>query len=141
MTTASADGGLDLRDLERKLLIKHGQSVVVINAPIESRLRLLASGNTDPVHADVVIGFGTRKVDLAWLKAVYAAARAGRLAWVGYPRPGRPGTDLPRGWLLSALRQYGVGSTQDVAIDCVWSALRLCTAGDNHNSVIGGANG
>jgi hypothetical protein len=120
------------RELEQKLQIKPGQSAVVVNAPPESGLRLLATGGPNPNQADVVIGFAVRPVDLAWLRSVYAAARAGRLAWVSYPKPGRPGSDLRRDWLVRALRQYGVEAIQDVSINGTWSALRLRPANDDH---------
>ncbi|MBV8347449.1 MAG: hypothetical protein JOZ49_07935, partial [Mycolicibacterium sp.] len=111
-------------ELERKLQIKPGQSVAVVNAPPESGLRLLMTGGSKPGQADVVIGFGVRPADLAWLRSVYAAARAGRLAWISYPSPGQPGIDLRRDWLVRALRQYGVEAVQDVSINGTWSALR-----------------
>jgi len=120
-----ADGRGDVsgvRELEQKLQIERGQSVAVVNAPPESRLRLLSSANAD--QADVVVGFAVRSADLAWLRSVYAAARGGRLAWVIYPSPGRPGIDLRRDWLIRALRrQYGVEAVQDVKINRTWSAL------------------
>lgn len=116
---------LGFKELELKLRIKPGRSVAVINAPVESPLRLLAAGLPDPERADVVIGFATRSVDLAWLRPAYAAAHAGRLAWLSYPKPGRPGTDLRRDWLIRALRQYRVEASEDVSINAAWSALRL----------------
>ncbi|MGO9110801.1 MAG: dockerin type I domain-containing protein [Thermoguttaceae bacterium] len=60
------------------------------------------------------------------------ALSAGRLAWVSYPKPGQPETDLRRDWLVRALRQYGVDAVQDVSIDGTWSALRLRPAKDDH---------
>ncbi|HEX7322943.1 MAG TPA: hypothetical protein VF299_08420, partial [Mycobacterium sp.] len=60
------DGALGLAELERKLQIRRGQSVAVLKAPLESRLRLIAAGQPDPDRADVVIGFAQRSVDLAW---------------------------------------------------------------------------
>ena len=58
-------------------------------------LRLLTTDGPNPDQADVVIGFAVRPADLAWLRSVYSAARAGRLAWVSYPKPGQPGTASP----------------------------------------------
>jgi hypothetical protein len=103
-------------ELEQRLQIKPGQSVAVVNAPPESRLSLLTTGGSNPDRADVVIGLAVRPADLAWLRSVYAAARAGRLAWVSYPKSGRPGTDLRRDWLARALRHHGVEAVQDVSI-------------------------
>jgi hypothetical protein len=64
-------------------------------------------------------------VDVAWIRAAYSAARSGRTAWVVYPEPGRPGTDLRWEWFLAALRQYGVQAVQQVPIDGSWSAVLL----------------
>ena len=133
-------GMLGLAELEQRLQIKPRQSVAVVNAPPESGLRLLTTGGPDPDQADVVIGFAVRPVDLAWLRSVYAAARAGRLAWVSYPRPGSPGTDLRRDWLVRALRQYGVEAVQNVSINGTWSALRLRRADYDHQSDTSTAN-
>lgn len=119
-------------ELEQKLQIKPGQSVAVVNAPPESGLRLPTTAGSKPDQADVVIGFAVRPADLAWLRSVYWAARAGRPAWVGYPTPGQPGIDLRRDWLVRALRQYGVEAVQDVSINDTWSALRLRPATDDH---------
>ncbi len=121
-----------VRELEQQLQIKPGQSVAVVNAPPESRLRLLRTAGSNPDQADVVIGFAVRPADLAWLRSVYAAARAGGLAWVIYPRPGQPGIDLRRDWLVRALRQYSVEASQDVSINRTWSAVRLHPAEDDH---------
>ena len=122
----------DARELEQKLQIVPGQSVAVVNVPPESRLRLLRTAGSNPDQADVVIGFAPRPTDLAWLRSVYAAALAGRLAWVIYPNPGQPGTDLRRDWLVRALRQYGVEAVHDVSINRTWSALQLGPANDDH---------
>ncbi len=114
------------RELEQKLQINPGQSVAVVNVPPESRLRLLRTAGSNPDQADVVIGFADRPADLVWLRSVYAAARAGRLAWVIYSSPEQPGIDLRRD-----LRQYGVEAVQDVSINRTWSALQLGPAKDD----------
>ena len=120
------------RELEETLQIKPGQSVAVVNVPPESRLRLLRTAGSNPDQADVVVGFAFRPADLAWLRSVYAATRAGRLAWVIYPTPGQPGIDLRRDWLVRALRQYGVEASQEASINRTWSAMRLRPAEDDH---------
>ena len=112
----------------------------MVNAPPESGLRLLTTGGPNPDQADVVIGFAVRPADLTWLRSVYAAARAGRLAWVSYPQPGQPGTDLRRDWLIRALRRYGVEAVGDVSINNTWSALRLRPAEDDHPPDASAAN-
>ncbi|OBK88888.1 hypothetical protein [Mycolicibacter sinensis] len=120
--TTSAPG---LAQLEQMLQIDRGSNVAVINAPPESGLRLLAISRANPYDVEVVIAFVTRRVDVAWIRAAYSAARSGRTAWVVYPEPGRPGTDLRWEWFLAALRQYGVQAVQQVPIDGSWSAVLL----------------
>lgn len=139
----AAGGALGRAELERKLQIRRGQSVAVLKPPVESKLRLMAAGRADPDRADVVIGFALRSVDLARLKPAYTAARAGRLAWIGYPKPGTPGADLRREWLLRALRQYGIAAVQDVSIDGAWSALQLGPIADagRHEMTAAGGDG
>jgi hypothetical protein len=54
-----------------------------------------------------------------------AAGRRDALAWVAYPKAGRLGTDLNRDSLAAAVKERGVQPVRPVAIDDVWSALRL----------------
>jgi hypothetical protein len=54
-----------------------------------------------------------------------AAARADRLAWIGYPKGGQLGTDLNRDRLVAALADHGVQPVRQVSLDDTWSALRF----------------
>lgn len=119
-----------LGELRKKLRIKPGDRVAIVNPPPEWDVPIAAG--LDPGHADTVVGFALRAKDLARLRPVYAAARAARTAWVSYPKPGRPGADLQRNWLLRALHQHGVGVLDDLSINDVWSALLLCPARDGN---------
>lgn len=129
MTTALYnDATLDspgLAQLEQRLNISRSRSIAVINAPRESGIRLLAISRANPYDSEVVIAFATRRRELAWLRAAYSAASAGRQAWIVYPEPGRPGTDLRWEWFLAALRQYGVDAVQHVSLEGGWSAVLL----------------
>lgn len=128
MTTALYDDTVDapgMAQLEKQLQLGRGRRVAVINAPPDSALRPPAVPRANPNNADVVIAFATRRVDLALLRPAYHAAGGGRTAWIVYPEPGRPGTDLRWEWFLAALRQYGVQAVQHVAIDECWSAVLL----------------
>jgi hypothetical protein len=80
--TTSAPG---LAQLEQMLQIDRGSNVAVINAPPESGLRLLAISRANPYDVEVVIAFVTRRVDVAWIRAAYSAARSGRTDCVVYP--------------------------------------------------------
>lgn len=134
MTAGLRESGtaLGLAELEQKLRVTRDQRVAVVNVPRDSALRLATVGQPGPDHADVVVAFATRQVDLAWLKSAYTAAHTARTAWIVYPKPGHPGSDLRWEWLLQALRQYGLLATEDVSINQVWSAIRLRPNGGAH---------
>ena len=108
----------------------------MIKAPAQSRLHLTAAGRPGPEHADVVVGFAERPVDLAGLVPAFAAARRHRVVWIVYPRPGRPGTDLRREWLVRALRQHGMAAVEDLPVDNAWSALRLRPIADRRRAAL-----
>jgi hypothetical protein len=78
-----------------------------------------------PFTAYTVIGFAVHRDDLDQLGAVIGAARAGRLAWIGYPKGGKLGTDLNRDRLAQALACHGIQPVRQVSIDGTWSALRF----------------
>jgi hypothetical protein len=107
-----------------KLQIKPGQSVAVLNAPAGVVLPGVPAGAA-AADADVVVAFVTRQDDLASAEQAIAAARAGRLAWIGYPKGGQLGTDLNRDRLAAALSDQGVQPVRQISIDGTWSALRF----------------
>jgi hypothetical protein len=111
-------------DLTQKLQIKPGQTLAVLNAPAGVTLPA-STADAQPATAEVVIGFATRSDDLDQLGDVMAAARADRLAWIGYPKGGQLGTDLNRDRLASAVSAYGLQPVRQVSIDDTWSALRF----------------
>jgi hypothetical protein len=111
-------------DLSGKLQIKPGQSAAVLNPPpglVLPGVPVAASA----ADADAVIAFVTRRDDLDSAGPAVAAARADRLAWIGYPKGGQLGTDLNRDRLAAALASQGVQPVRQVSIDGTWSALRF----------------
>jgi hypothetical protein len=111
-------------DLAQKLQIKPGQSVALIDAPPDVALPS-ATVAVAPQQADVVIGFVIVHSDLDRLSAVVAAALDDRLAWIGYPKGGKLGTDLSRDRLVHAVGTHRVQPVGQVSIDDTWSALRF----------------
>ena len=108
----------------KKLQIKPGQSLAILNAP--PGVTLPASSPADqPSTADAVIGFAARRNDLDQLGPVIDAARADRLAWIGYPKGRKLDTDLNRDRLAEALTAQGIQPVRQVSIDDIWSALRF----------------
>jgi hypothetical protein len=111
-------------DVTSKLQIKPGQSVCVIGRPPGVTLDLKLS--QDPAEADAVIVYCGASADLERLsEPLLAAARRDALTWVAYPKAGQLGTDLNRDKLAAALWAEGVRPVRQIAIDDVWSALRL----------------
>ncbi len=52
-------------------------------------------------------------------------ARRDALTWVAYPKAGKLGTDLNRDVLAELVKARGVQPVRQVALDDIWSALRL----------------
>jgi len=114
----------DSVDLTGKLQIKPGQSVAVVNPPPSLVLPGVVA-TAAAADADAVVAFVARREDLDSAEQAVAAARADRLAWIGYPKGGRLGTDLNRDRLAAALAVHGVQPVRQVSIDDTWSALRF----------------
>ena len=111
-------------DLSAKLQLKPGQSMAVLNAPPGLALSGVPTA-ASAADADAVIAFVTRREDLDAAGPAVAAARADRLAWIGYPKGGQLGTDLNRDRLAAVLAEHGVQPVRQVSIDDTWSALRF----------------
>jgi hypothetical protein len=111
-----------------KLQIKPGQSVCVVGRPQGVTLDLgqEPSLGSDPAGSDAVIVYATNRAELGRLSSpLVAAARRDALTWVAYPKAGQLGTDLNRDKLAALLKADGVRPVRQIAIDDVWSALRL----------------
>jgi hypothetical protein len=124
MPTYAADGMLWPMEVSAKLQIRPGQIVSVVNLP-PGLAWPVDPAEENPASADVVIGFAATRRDLGALGAVIDAARADRLAWIGYPKGGKLGTDLNRDLLVEAVSGLGVQPVRQVSIDETWSALRF----------------
>jgi hypothetical protein len=111
-------------DVSGKLQLKPGQSVAVLNRPPDLVLPGVVTAAT-AADADAVAAFVVRQDDLGLAEQAVAAARADRLAWIGYPKGGQLGTDLNRDRLVAALAGHGVQPVRQVSIDGTWSALRF----------------
>jgi hypothetical protein len=114
----------DPMDLTEKLQIKPGQPLAVLDPPPGVTLPASTAG-AQPSAASAVIGFAARRDDLDRLGAVIAAALADRVAWIGYPKGGKLGTDLNRDRFAQALAPHGIQPVRQISIDDTWSALRF----------------
>lgn len=116
----------------KKLQLKPGQSVAVLQAPPDLPLDLDRDDLLDaPAEADAVLLFVKGIADLSTEDgaAVVEAARRDALAWVAYPKGGRLGTDLNRDSLNALLMERGVRGVRQISIDETWSALRFRPVG------------
>jgi len=114
-------------ELSAKLQIKPGSKVATLAAPSDGP-EIAGPSETvaDPAAADAVIAFVRHRSDLADAAApAIDAARAGKLAWIAYPKAGQLGTDLNRDTLCASLAGAGIQPVRQIAIDEVWSALRF----------------
>jgi hypothetical protein len=114
-------------DLAGRLQLKPGQSVAVVNQP-EGTLDLGADHPVvdAPDEADAVIVFSVNRDDLDRLSDRFVPpAKRDALTWVAYPKAGKLGTDLNRDVLAGLMKARGVQPVRQVALDDVWSALRL----------------
>ncbi len=113
--------------LAKKLLVRPGSRVAVIGAPPTIDL-VLPPGVHPSEHgpADILLTYvrGRAALGPALAKATKRLADGGVL-WVAYPKAGQLGTDLNRDILARALQAEGLEPVSQIAVDDVWSALRV----------------
>jgi hypothetical protein len=105
----------DRADLTEKLQTKPGQSLAILSPPPGVTLPT-STADGQPATAAAVIGFAVHRDDLDQLGLVIGAARADRVAWIGYPKGGKLGTDLNRDRLAQALADEGIQQVVPVPI-------------------------
>jgi hypothetical protein len=115
-------------DISAKLQIKSGQKVAVVGVPegVPPFIDTVVNPPADPRDADTVVAFLRRAEDLDTVAGpAVAAARLDKLAWIAYPKAGQLGTDVNRDILAGLLALRDVQPVRQVAINEIWSALRL----------------
>ena len=115
-------------DLSGKLQLNPGQSVSIVNEPDNIALDLRGEhpAVADPGDADAVIVFCTDRAELDGLRDQFVPPAArDALTWIAYPKAGNLGTDLNRDVLAEMVKREAVRPVRQVALDDVWSALRL----------------
>lgn len=117
--------------LRAKLQLRPHQRILPVGAPEGLDLEFSADGvEADPAPVDAVMVFVRTAAELRDLGVpALAAGRRDQLAWIAYPKAGQLGTDLTRDVLATLLPEFGVRPVRQVAIDDVWSALRIRPAG------------
>jgi hypothetical protein len=111
--------------LDKKLQLKDGQTIAVVNKPTQVNLQL-PNPETGPDVADAVLVFSIKEADLRReLSALSAAIKDGKLTWLAYPKAKQLDTDLNRNIIRSIANENGLDPVRQIAIDDTWSALRL----------------
>jgi len=122
---AKAKAPASLAPLTKKLQVKQGQSLGLVQAP----RGLSIEGATRSKKADALLVFVRSKADLTrHTPALVSAATAGKTTWVAYPKAGQQGTDLSRDVVWTQLKPTGLRPARQIAVDVVWSALRFVGA-------------
>lgn len=120
------------RHARHKLGLVPDGTLALVSAPEDLTLAI-PTGVTIPDKGlvSVVVAFVTKQKDLAaaLTKALGRASDDG-LLWFAYPKSGQQGTDLNRDILARALSEKGLEAVSLVALDDVWSALRVRHAPD-----------
>jgi hypothetical protein len=114
-------------NLAGKLQLRPGQSIAIVNAPEDAALELADYPVAErPDDADALIVYATNRAELEDHADAFVP-HAGRdgLTWVAYPKAGQLNTDLNRDVLAELVRTHEVRPVRQVALDDVWSALRL----------------
>jgi len=116
--------------LAAKLQLRPDQSVALVDTPTGFEPDDLVDHPDAPgASADLVLVFVTDGDALtAQTEALSAAAARGALTWIAYPKAGQLGTDLSRDRVRERVTEHGLDTVRQVALDDVWSALRLKTA-------------
>jgi hypothetical protein len=113
--------------LAAKLQLRPDHSFALVNAPAGFERADLVDHTTAPeASADLVLVFVSDESELTRRVGTLASAAArGALAWIAYPKAGQLGTDLNRDRVRVKVAEHGLDTVRQVALDDVWSALRL----------------
>lgn len=109
--------------LSKKLQLKAGQAIRLVNAP--DGLEVDAEISEGPGAGAVLVFVRNREELEQHAGTALEQARDDVLSWIAYPKGGQLGTDLNRDILWKLLEDKGVRPVRQISIDEVWSALRF----------------
>jgi hypothetical protein len=111
----------------KKLRYKPGMKVAVSCAPAGFEADLASAGVTrGRKDLDLAQAFFTRTSELERaLPRLRASLAPGGILWLCYPKGKALGTDLDRDVVRESAARHGLQAVALVAIDAVWSALRV----------------
>ena len=117
------------KPLAEKLQVKHGRRLAVVDPPAGLALAFGPDVPTtdDIAAAEVVLAFARSKSELErTLPALAQRLAPGAILWLGYPKLGTPlASDIHRTVIHDYAPTAGLDCVAQIALDAVWSALRL----------------
>jgi hypothetical protein len=109
--------------LDKKLQLKDGQKIALLGHDV---VVTLSAERTSTEGADAVLAFVTDEANLRkHLEDLKAFATENKLTWVAYPKAKQLNTDLNRDIVREIANQHELDPVRQIAIDDIWSALRL----------------
>lgn len=121
-----------MKTLAEKLFIREGYTVLLLNAPpgYKDLLEPLPNGTKvvtkSSKQADFIQVFAaTRAEMIEYLARVKPLLKEQGLLWATYPKAGQRNTDLKREIVGECAQTVGMHPVSQIAVDTVWSALRL----------------
>jgi len=114
-----------------KLRVKPGMTAAILHAPLEVVERLGLPRDVDVVEraegADFILTFAATQAEAEErVQEIAVHVRPETVAWVAYPKGGKAaGRDVSRDTIWAFVRTIGLDLVANVAVDDVWSALRL----------------
>jgi hypothetical protein len=121
------------KTIARKLLLRPGQTLLLVNAPdgYEVTIGALPEGSRVVRQAagpvEVIQVFIRSRADFDSLVPPLRSALAPKgILWVAYPKGGaKAGVDVNRNSIWARAREVSMDAVANFAVDDVWSALRI----------------
>jgi hypothetical protein len=116
------------KPVAERLQVKRGRRLAVVGATGAMNDVVGAKdARTDAADADVVLLFAKDRANLETkLPALLSQLRADAILWIAYPKlSSKLAGDLNRNLIGAAAPAYGLDTVSQIAIDDVWSALRV----------------
>ena len=116
----SHNAAMPASSLPRRLGVEPGQSVLVLNGPLESP----PAAPNGPYGVVLLYSANRAELESNAASAMAALAPGGQL-WMAYPKPGARDTDLQRDHGWGVLHGAGLVADRHVELDGGWMALRF----------------
>jgi hypothetical protein len=116
------------KPVAERLQVKRGRRLAVVGATDAMNDIVGAKdARADAADADVVVLFAADRAILeAKLPALLSQLHADAILWIAYPKlSSKLAGDLNRNVIGAAAPAYGLDTVSQIAIDDVWSALRV----------------